>query len=138
MKPVFQTRFGGSDSLAEEQGNCLAACLASIFELTLDEVPDPIMDEGAEWFREIQDWLRERNLWIVALEGVFAYEHAAYTILSCKSTVLPGEKHVVVAYNGEVVHDPSPRAKSVGEIEQTWVFAVLNPASAILLTKEPG
>jgi hypothetical protein len=60
MKPIYQTRFGGSEAPGEEQGNCFAACLASVFECALEDVPDfagTIVD--GRWFGIITEWLWE-------------------------------------------------------------------------------
>lgn len=43
MKPVTQTRFG------EPEGNCFAACVASILECSLTDIPD------------LLDWPKDRN-----------------------------------------------------------------------------
>ncbi|KKL84801.1 hypothetical protein LCGC14_1961060, partial [marine sediment metagenome] len=45
MKPIYQTRFAGPDAPVAEQGNCFAACLASILECSLEEV-DVLFDES--------------------------------------------------------------------------------------------
>lgn len=34
MKPAMQTKFG------EYEGDCFAACIASLFELPIEDVPD--------------------------------------------------------------------------------------------------
>lgn len=39
MKPVHQTLFGGPDGPLDEIGNCFPACLASLLEVDLAQVP---------------------------------------------------------------------------------------------------
>lgn len=63
MKRVEQTRSG--DGLGS--GNCVAACLASIFELSLPEVerdlPDgPSLTQLSEWTRQRFPWLECRTV----------------------------------------------------------------------------
>src|SRR5260370_22421604 len=54
MKPVTQ-------SLVGEEGNCFAACVASILEMSLVEVPNfCAVDNG--WWAAFQAWLAERGL----------------------------------------------------------------------------
>ena len=57
MKPVDQTRFGSPD------GNCFAACVASLLEIPLEEAPN-LMNLD-EWYRAFEVWLRPRGLYPV-------------------------------------------------------------------------
>jgi hypothetical protein len=61
MKPVHQTVFG------ESSGNCWSACLASILEVPIEDVPnfcgDPACNEN--WFSDTDKWLQERGLRII-------------------------------------------------------------------------
>lgn len=52
MKPVFQTI---TDPIF---GNCRAACIASLLEVDIDDVPNI---HGPGWFRSLNDWLRETH-----------------------------------------------------------------------------
>jgi hypothetical protein len=58
MRYVNQTKTGVG-------GNCFAACIASILDLSLDEVPNFCARDG-DWFKEFQRWLVAR--------GLFAFE----------------------------------------------------------------
>lgn len=53
MIPVDQTKFG-------DEGNCYQACLASILEIGIDEVPT--FSSSSNWVREVQQWLEQRGL----------------------------------------------------------------------------
>ena len=57
MIPVYQTAFGGPDS--PTPGDCFRACVASILELPIDEVPHFCAAE--EWIPPLQAWFRERG-----------------------------------------------------------------------------
>lgn len=48
MKPVMQTKRGGSGAPPEERGDCLAACLASLLEVPIEDVPVPHNPAGPE------------------------------------------------------------------------------------------
>jgi hypothetical protein len=41
-------------------GNCLQACVASVFELPMDEVPHFLGEHGSEWFSALDRWLAQR------------------------------------------------------------------------------
>ena len=137
MEPVFQTKFGGSEAPESEQGNCYAACLASIFEVGLEDVPDftgTIM--GGGWFFVLQKWLKARNLSLLILDvgTKFIDLPAGYSIASVKSHTLanPDDGHVVVLHNGQLVHDPQPKnaGMSWDEYEVTGyeVFTCVDPS----------
>ncbi len=57
MKPVYQTRYG------EPHGNCFAACVASILECGLADLPDlDNLPEGRNWLDWFNEQLAERGL----------------------------------------------------------------------------
>ena len=135
MKPVHQTTFGGEDAPESEQGNCMAACLASIFECTLADVPDftgSIVSGG--WFFHLQKWLATRNLSLLMLRRPAVDIPAGFAMASVDSETLGPGAHMVVLEAGKVVHDPNPRAKrkpGVDDyvIEEYWAFTVRDPAA---------
>lgn len=120
MTPVQQTIFG------PERGNCLQAAVASLFDLPLDDVPH-FIDEGNRWWIALQDWLRPRGL------------HCVYSSASSIEIAQPGyylmvgksprhdQAHVVIAKDGEMVHDPHPDGTGLearlGEYIMAHIFA---------------
>ena len=58
MKPVMQTKFTTEDMTVH--GNCHAACIASILELPLEDVP-AFEDMGHEWSNALSIFLVERG-----------------------------------------------------------------------------
>jgi len=126
----------------EEGGNCFAACLASIFELPLDEVPNAALiwrlddeDAGARGHKLIDDWLAEVGLAKAGLDvgDCHDWRPEGNWIGSYDSPRLPGETHAVVCrgYDG-VAWDPHPNAAAdpVGESTLRFVYwlYVLDPA----------
>lgn len=107
MKPVYQTRFGYPN------GNCWEACLASLLEIPLEQVPDRRPEGDRATDAEIADYLLERYgralAWLrfgaSSTPQVLALEAGHYMLGgTCKS----GLGHVVVAEKGRVVHNPHP------------------------------
>lgn len=129
MKPVFQTKFGGSDAPESEQGNCIQAAIASLFELKLEQAPDftGCITNG-KWFLIFESWLKERNLELVtaAKEGTIPPTNSYYLQAVKSTTLKEGDGHIVVCKNGQVVHDPNPRATTVGEFEELWLFVPIH------------
>ncbi len=129
MIPVYQTKFGGSEAPEEDQGNCMAACLASIFELFLEDVPDFAGEiTNGQWYVHLQRWLATMNLMMVTIpiDRIPAIE--ADFMVSCKSTTLPNpdDGHMVVASNGRVVHNPRADATSIGAVIDIWLLVPLD------------
>lgn len=130
MRPVEQTRL-----TPQEGGNCLAACMASILECPLDEVPqlppgDAISDETwAEYHPRLAAWLAERNLVEVTFSADQEWHPQGYAILGVESPRFPGMGHAVVALDGVIVWDPHPgRDQGVGKRMNWGIFQVLDPA----------
>jgi hypothetical protein len=112
VKPVFQTIQG-------DNGNCLQACVASIFELPLEEVPHFLeADEG--WFERFAAWLRERDLvyinYKLTPEGMETNANAMKELGADHYHIIGGKSgtsnHVCVAQFGRIVHDPHPKLDS--------------------------
>ena len=101
MKKVYQTKFGYPD------GNCLAACLASIFELDIDDIPD--FGVRSDWYKKFTQWCIEKlDLWPIDIDANnCAFEPKGFYIINGESK--NGDFwHSVVGKNGEIMHDPHP------------------------------
>ncbi len=120
MKPIFQTEFGDGN------GNCWAACIASITEIPLEEFPNepenpfPPIEKVLEkhgwvyfhanytWY-----WLRKlKGIPLVATVPSQAHEnvdHAIVVVLEAWERSLGGgTEHAMVL---KTVHDPNPDNK---------------------------
>lgn len=102
MKPVFQTIY------SVPHGNCLQACVASILELSLEEVPN-FMLHGDGWWQYYVEWMISNyNLQPISIviEKGCTVPHG-YHFIQGKSP--RGDyDHIVVAFNGNEIHDPFP------------------------------
>ncbi len=127
MKPVFQTIF------TVPGGNCMAACVASILELSLDDVPNPQGEDG-QWYLDWQAFLKPRNLSILCFPTGGEWTPQGYSIL-CGRSPRGDWNHAVVCYNGIVAHDPHPDGTSVVSQVDWTVFTVLDPAKGIPVLK---
>lgn len=101
MIPVHQTRSG-------EQGNCFEACLASLLDCTIADVPPDFLTWAA-----IRRWLIRlgKSLAFCRGDGKPLREQLGpppgYAIVALR---LPdGAVHSVICMDGFLVHDPSPR-----------------------------
>lgn len=117
MTPVMQTTFG------DGQGNCLQACLSSIFGVNILDIP---------WFGTRSDWYDQMNEWlarfdVVAIEIVISSvleedrRNLGYHLISGPSP--RGDFwHAVVGKGGEMVHDPHFSGDGLVEEKQYTLF----------------
>ncbi len=125
MTPVKQTKLYGADGI--HNGNCFAACLASLLDLPLWMVPpfedmfgrhtDHHMTRCAEWLR------RMFGLHLVRTEG---HQFEALPEFYMASGLSPrGVFHAVICSNGKMVHDPHPSDAGVAVVEWTQHLGTL-------------
>lgn len=124
MVPVAQSRFGGHAG-----GNCLAACVASLLDLSINDVPD-FGTTGAYWFRELVDWCAARDIGVIYLpydkstEGLWSNVYG----IECRPMLEANWSHCVVVkrditqkdgdknweWKARRVHDPNPESLKLG------------------------
>lgn len=111
-------------------GDCMRACVASILELTLQQVPNFMKDGSNKYYENIQKWFLEKTSFL-PLDVEFKEEGQDREWLKdCICVAVgksprakkDGEKHGVVWLNGEMVHDPHP--DKTGLAEYPTVFTV--------------
>ncbi|MFA5790752.1 MAG: hypothetical protein WC976_06800 [Caldisericia bacterium] len=117
MKKVFQTIHG-------ESGNCLAACLCSILELDIKDVPN-FCEKGNGWFQDCNNFLRKFNLGLLAIDhNVISRTQSDYDyhyIVQGKSP--RGFYHAVVYHKNKMVHDPHPSGLGLTDFNDVIVLA---------------
>lgn len=84
-------------------GDCLAACIASILECSLDRLPNPC---GDNWWSEWTKFLAGHGLRILG-KGRSLYYWDSYWIGVVASLNFEGRNHAVVMYDNRLVHDPN-------------------------------
>lgn len=137
MKPVTQTLFGRPDGPVEEIGNCYPACLATLLELDLAEVPHVYQlhaDPEAANDASVR-WLQQRGYTELYFEWAPWLNHYAPGTLAIFGGKSPrGDwSHAVVgeitATGWRLVHDPHPsRAGIAGEPDGVHLLVKLMPA----------
>ena len=142
MIPVYQTKFKGSEAPQEEQGDCFQACVASIFELSLEETFDDKAWPELQWFDRFNDWLKEQwglgclylpaETWDAEVRFAPGSPYLGWHMLEFTSVNLanPEDGHVVVAKDGLVTHNPreGQGIDDVGEYRAAFIFVTLDPS----------
>lgn len=114
----MQTKFG------DAEGNCFAACIASLMELDIADVPDfsQVKDKDnnpIHWLDAVDKWLWDRGMrMIVALPEY--YPDNCYYMAWGKSP--RGFEHSVLYYNGEMKHDPHPDGTGIVQVVDIAYF----------------
>jgi hypothetical protein len=101
--------------LDPEDGDCFSACVASVLEIRLDEVPlfQTPTHPG------FMPWLAERGLTAMMFDAAQSDKPAAEWLVPYGFSIAVGKSpsglhgHAVVAFDGEYFHDPSPKAKGL-------------------------
>lgn len=123
MRPITQTIVADPEH-PERMGNCLQAALASILDLSLDDVPhfvqddqDHADDESWHWYARMLAWLDSRGLHLRDGEGA-----PPGSLVLALGTSPRGLGHIVIQRDGALVHDPHPDRTGLVSVETTWRF----------------
>lgn len=129
MKPVFQDRFMDDP----RGGNCVAACLASLLEIPLSEVPDFDMrrncesEDGEDWRLFFGAWLEERfGLTLVSVDIPREDDDQELCGWWAEVEMMlggPGPRgvgHCVVARGDQIVHDPRPEGGGLLKVKSAY------------------
>jgi hypothetical protein len=134
--PVDQTITGF------KKGNCFQACIASIFEVEINQIPG-FMGKGIKNFDSVlEKWLKEMGLlmpaWYVDGEEDFLEKQQEYfpdtymVVMGKSPRAKKNEWHCVVYHDGKMVHDPHPADKrGLDKVEAFRVFLLKNPGGVV-------
>lgn len=135
MKPVTQTRFGAPS------GNCTEACIASLLECELGDVPD-LWEPGAlvddlsfrvATTNRLWEWLKREHgvMWSVAkgppgsnlyahFDGFAGHHHMIGGLNAA------GVGHMVVGLDGRQIWDPNPTRAGLVVVEEVVYLTPLD------------
>lgn len=134
MKPIDQTLLGADD------GNCFAACVASLLELPLAEVPNFCKGlTNDAWYPQFIEWLQARGWNAMFLQSLGIIERdatAGYYIASGPTE--RGMLHATVWCAGKLAHDPHPSRAGIQSITDYCFLYPLNPAAPTKPRQEGG
>src|SRR6266581_6866987 len=133
MRPVEQTIL--HDPEKGVVGNCFAACLASLLEIPLDDVPHFFGASTDSWRKDLNLWLARRGLsfidvwcpnptnfqWYVTEQ----LSQVGYYVLSGPSPRYKSVEHAVIAKGGKIVFDPHPSKAGLADGYRWLGFLVI-------------
>lgn len=118
MTPVIQTKLHDPENGI--RGNCFRACLASILEIPIDDIPcfeDMMSVEEPEiWVTAFANWLTPLKMDAYEVEVGKGETPRGYTIATGPSPRYPDVLHSVVALDGKPFFDPHPSGAMVTEV----------------------
>jgi hypothetical protein len=122
MTPVKQDRLYSDGGIGN--GNCFAACLATLTDRPLWMVPpfDQMFGRN-DWRVRVDQWLETLGLRIVRTSGHDAAAMPEFYIANGKSP--RGVYHSVIYSGGAMVHDPHFSDAGIAEVEWTWHIEAL-------------
>lgn len=122
MKPVIQTKFNS-------EGNCFAACIASLLECDINEVPFLGKEESWEDYElRLNDFLKQRyQLFMFAEYDIEYCKHFFEVDLKDTYYIVGGDAergyyHAVVYKNGHLAHDPHPSGVGLLNVQTVYLF----------------
>lgn len=130
MRPVDQTTFGIPRGEGFEVGNCFSACVASLLELPIEDVPTFVTCEPGDrliWRTHFLSWLKPRGYYALTFqynEDIHCMPEG-FCILGGQS---PRGSHAVVADKLTIVHDPHPSRAGLITREDFTVLIPFDPA----------
>lgn len=118
MKPVTQT------VTTVPGGNCFSACVASLLELSIDEVPY-FMSDPETWWERFLDWLRPRGYYALCVPYSTSWWPNGYHIIGGRSP--RDTSHAVVGLGEKIVHDPHPDRTGLVKREDVTLLVPIDP-----------
>jgi hypothetical protein len=125
MIKIDQTILHNDEDDDAPSGNCLQACIASILEMDIDEVPHFVERKSADWFDVMNQWLIDNaECYLLPLnQWMRDFTPHGYALASGDSP--RGIPHSVVVCDGVVVHDPHPSKGGILKVREYWLFVSL-------------
>ena len=121
MKPIDQQYFYNKET--GEIGDCIRAVTASLLEIDRDSVPHFVKDNpGHEWYDKWELFMIRNGITPHMIAGPFEVvpKPAGYYLASGPSS--RGVKHIVIMWDGKMVHDPHPTRSGIKSIEAIWML----------------
>lgn len=112
-----------------QYGDCMRACVASILDLHISEVPHFLRESKGDpegFWNGIYDFCEARGLGYLPVQAEFnptrAADFGGYHIIGGPSPRGGGLLHAVVGFNGAIAFDPHPSKAGLAGAPKSWTF----------------
>ena len=134
---VTQTILGRGPEFGEPTSNGMQAALATVFGLPLDAVPHfPDTEPNAGWWDRMNAWLAEHYGVVLVSCTAGTWEVPRVLHLTQGNTVRD-VPHVVVAFGGQLLHDPHPSRAGLSTVLSHELFLAVHPSGVDALRCVP-
>lgn len=125
MKPQHQTIFGPN-------GNCWAACVATILDLDLATLPNFCAEPSDGWLERFNEWLAPRGYFGLMLKANMLMGWRSPTVTIAGGTAARGYQHACVYDANGLAFDPHPDGTGLIEVLDYTFFVAIEPATFAL------
>lgn len=120
MKPVDQQFFYDKGEI----GDCVRAVTASLLEMDSNDVPHFVQDNpGDTWYEIWEKFMQEHGITPIMIIGPWEKVPKPSGFYLASGPAERGCKHIVIMWDGKVVHDPHPSRAGLQEIEAIWILS---------------
>jgi len=134
MKPVEQRRLHDPDNGV--LGDCFAACVASVLEISYEETPEfTKVPDGGSWRALLAEFIEPRDLSVIEilrLDPMPEFLQNSWTILTGPSPRDSTIRHCVVGMGDRQVFDPHPDKTGIEDVSSILLFVKRNPQGRIV------
>lgn len=120
-----------------QQGNCMQACVASLFNIPMADVPNFAAEK--QWFKSFREFICAKgyviNSRVKTADGELHVPTGLH-LVSGKSS--RGCEHMVIYKNGKLFHDPHPSNEGIEKVLEFWMLLPLDPAALTNTTSIEG
>ena len=135
MTPVDQTEFSNVDVEPVTHGNCLSACLASILDMPIADIPNyaTVYQQTGKWIDDFESLLLGRGYQL--LEFFYFPQNGTWEDLLKQSPGIDGYficcgpspresagGHAVIYKDGVLFHDPHPSRAGLLVLEDAYII----------------
>lgn len=119
MKPVDQEYFYDKGEI----GDCVRAVTASILELDSKDVPHFVKDQpGSDWYSTWEQFMIDHGTTPIMLTGPWESPPKLVGFYLASGPSERNCRHIVIMYNGKMIHDPHPSRAGLIDIEAVWML----------------
>jgi len=119
MIPVDQEFFYDKGEI----GDCVRAVTASILELDRENVPHFVKNQpGSDWYETWEKFMIDHGVKPIMIVGPFDSVPKPLGYYLASGPAIRNCKHIVIMWDGKVVHDPHPSRAGLLNIEAIWLL----------------
>ena len=134
---VTQTILGRGPEFGEPTSNGMQAALATVFGLPLDAVPHfPDTEPNAGWWDRMNAWLAE-HYGVVLVSCTAGTWEVPRVLHLTQGNTMRDVPHVVVAFGGQLLHDPHPSRAGLSTVLSHELFLAVHPSGVDTLRCVP-